>query len=250
MCCRAARASQGTSAKGSAIGLAPSEGVAFPAAAAATADPAGSVKQGAPAPASYKGLSWDANRQRFRLRIRIQGKLMLLGHFAREKAEEGARLHDCMRIWLHGLDAQLNFDRSCYSAEELEAARTELRRKQGAVREHDQDEKWLGVAKVPHTPTWRPSVPYKGPTEMHDVMWRERQKSGEAAARQADLGALAVYGLDCKVLNFKASSYTREDLEPVVASINKFAAERLLPELTHVVELNLQAVAQVCLMTA
>jgi hypothetical protein len=231
------------------MGLAPSGGGASPAEPAAT-DPTGSGKQGAPAPSSYKGLTWAASQCKFMLRIRIPGKQIYLGVFAREQAEEGARLHDCVNIWLHGLDADLNFDRSCYNAEELEAALTKLRRKQGVVWEHDQDVKWLGVAKVPHTLTWRPTVLYKAPTGTHDVMWRERRKCEEAAARQADLGALAVYGLDCKVLNFKASSYTRGDLEAVGARIKKYAVEERLPELTHAVDLNLQAVAQVCLVTA
>jgi hypothetical protein len=125
MWCRGRRQPQGRRAKGS-----PAGGERDGATAAASAAPEG----GPPAPAAYKGLVWNPGKGGYELHFKVCDQTIAHGLFAPgEKAEEGARLWDCLMLRLR-YKVELNNPASNYSSSNVRDAAKVLKANEEAVR--------------------------------------------------------------------------------------------------------------------
>jgi hypothetical protein len=231
---------QGKGGHSSAKDLGPDEGAATN---------AGASEGGPPGMTRYKGLTRKNGRGKFELKVQLGGKTRFLGRFSPQEVEEAARLVDCVQLLVYGPNADTNFQWSNYSTANIEAAAQTLQEMgvdvqqavvdAGGSRHSKGGRLRLGVTQLPDRSIFGAQVSYREAFGKRQIHLGSGLRSEEAAARQADLGLLAIQGLGCRRTNNQASTYTHRELEEA----GEYAVEKKVPK--EVVATNLEEVKQV-----
>jgi hypothetical protein len=197
---------------------------------------------------SYKGLTLEKGKGKYRLQVQVGGKTRFLGFFTTQKVEEGAQLFDCVQLLLYGPNADTNFPWRDYSRADIEAAAQMLQGKGVDVQQAVVDAagvrckggRLLGVGESHGSSTFVAHVHYREASgKQLNILWGRGLRSVEAAAYQADLGLLAIQGLGGRRTNNTASTYTQGELEEA----GKHAVASEVPK--ELVATNLEEVEQV-----